>query len=308
MKPEETLPTIVRTLLSLGFQIIHSSRKPAYMALCIARLDELGVENRYVLACCETDYRLSEGDIQSLRRLAEQERAAPVVLGAAENSPTGIPVMTIDNFLARLGGPVSALLPLEPDFPEQLRILGNNALPPGLAGKPDTIFEEYVHAGLQFLLQDRVVRYGQERRFEALPDGLVPGRRSPLMLYDAKAAAGGYHVTIATIRQFADYVRKFHDRYENYVDRLFSFLVISGQFSSDETLQDRSDQLYAECGVRLAFMPADEMAAIIAILADRPVYRSAIDWKEIFSKTTVTADLVRKSIEARRRDGVIHGS
>jgi hypothetical protein len=209
------------------------------------------------------------------------------------------------DLLARLGGPVLALLPLEPEFPDRLRILGHNELPAGMNGKPDTLFEEYGHAGLQFILQDRVVRYGQERLFEALPDGLVAGHQSPLMLYDAKAAKSGYEITSTTIRQVADYVRTFHARYEGFTGRLFAFVLISGHFQTEGSLEERSNQLYAECSVPLRTCTADALAKIIALLANRPSYRQAIDWKTIFSRAMITAEAVEENLTARLRDGAI---
>ena len=229
-----------------------------------------------------------------------------MVVGRVSPTPGDVAVLSDKELFGRLGGPVLALLPLEAEFPERLRILGHNELPSGMAGKPDTLFEEYVHAGLQFVLQDRVVRYGQERLFEALPDGLVAGHRSPLMLYDAKAAKDGYEINSTTIRQFADYVRTFHSRYEGFTGRLFAFLLISGHFQVEGNLEERSSQLYAECTVPLRTCTADEMAKIIALVAERPSYRQAIDWKTIFSKTVITAQAVEENLTARLRDGAIH--
>lgn len=278
------------------------------MSLTVGRRDEFGVENRYVVACCEQDYELSEGDIRSIERYADSERAAAVAIGRSGSSSESLQMMKLDEFLGRLGGPVSALLPLEPEYPERLRVLGHNSLPAGLAGRPDDLFEEYVHAGLEFILHDKVVRYGQERRGEAVPDGFVSGRRSLLMLYDAKAAKDGYQVTRETIRQFADYVRKFHEQYETYTGRLFCFLAISGHFASEETLEDRSAQLYADCGVPLRFLTAEEMAGIVAIFADKPSYRQAIEWKLIFARPSITAEAVQRNLQARERDAVIRPS
>ena len=307
MEQEQVLPTIVRTLLSLGFLIVHSNRNPSYIALTIARIDEFGVQNRYLMACCDIGITLSGGDVRSLQKQAKHEGTALVVVGAVESRDSSLPVMTLDDFLGRLGGPVSALLPLEPAYPDQLRILGHNALPAGLVGKPDDLFEKYVHAGLQFVLQDRVVRYGQAHLFEAVPDGLSVGRRSPLMLYDAKAAADGYEITRDTIRQFSDYVRCFHERYEAYTGRVFCFLVVSGDFHAAETLEARSNQLYADCQVPLRFLPAAEMASIVSLLANRPTYRQSLDWKAVFSNTIVRVTAVQKHLEASCRDGVIQG-
>jgi len=306
MKQEPQISTLVRTLLSVGFRIKDTHHKPSYLALSAARRDEFGVENRYLFACVAADRELSEDDVRSLRKLAKHEASALVAVGRVSTAQAGDVVMTTEELLGRLGGPVLALLPLEPEFPERLRILGHNALPTGISGKPDTLFEEYVHAGLQFILQDRVVRYGQERLFEALPDGLVAGHRSPLMLYDAKAAKEGYELNANSIRQFADYVRGFHGRYEAFTGRLFAFLLVSGHFQIEDNLEERSAQLYADCMVPLRTSTADEMAKIIALLADRPSFRQVVDWKAIFSRTIITADAVKQNLDARLRDGVIH--
>jgi len=306
MKQGPEISTLVRTLLSVGFRITDTHHKPSYIALSAARRDEFGVENRYLFACVAAHRELAEDDVRSLKNAAQHDGSALVIVGCVSPTPSDVPVISDKELFGRLGGPVTALLPLEPEFPERVRILGYNELPPGMAGKPDTSFEEYVHAGLQFVLQDRVVRYGQERLFEALPDGLVAGHRSPLMLYDAKAAKGGYEVKSTTIRQFADYVRTFHSRYEGFTGRLFAFLVISGDFQVEGGLEERSSQLYAECTVPLRTCTADEMAKIIALLAERPSYRQAIDWKLIFSRTVITAQLVEENLAARLRDGAIH--
>ncbi len=256
-------------LLSVGFRISSTQHKPSYLALSTTRRDEFGVENRYLFACFAPDRTVSDEDVSALKKVADYENSALVVIGALATARADIASMTTDEFLGRLGGPVSALLPLDPEYPERLGVLGHNSLPAGMAGKPDTLFEEYVHAGLQFILQDRVVRYGQERLFEAVSDGLVAGNRSPLMLYDAKAARDGYEVSADAIRQFGDYVRAFHSRYENLVGRLYGFLLVSGHFETEGRLEDRSSELYAACNVPLRYLVADEMAKIVELLAER---------------------------------------
>ena len=248
---------------------------------------------------------LQDDDVDALRKLATHQKTALVVVGATTTQHPNLPVLTHQAFLSRLGGPVSALLPLEPTYPGHLAALGRNALPVGLTGASDNLFEEYVHAGLQFLFHERVHRYGQERRFEALPDGLVPGKHAPLMLYDAKAAGDGYDVTSTTIRQFSDYVNNFHERYEHYTGRLYCFLAVSGEFRSPATLQGRADELYATCHVPLRFITANELGAVVRLFAERPAFREVIDWKKIFAKHLITAADVTKYLEARRKDGVI---
>jgi hypothetical protein len=305
MSHDQVLRQVVGTLISAGFRIVNTHRKPYYAALTVGRRDDFDVENRYIIACCEPDYVLTEGDVRSLERQADSERASPIAIGKAISASESVRILNLDEFFGRLGGAVSALLPLESEYPERLRLLGHNRLPVGLVGRPDDLFEEYVHAGLEFVLHDRVVRYGQERRGEPVPDGFVSGRRSLLMLYDAKAANDGYQVTRDTIRQFADYVRKFHEQYEPYTGRLYCFVAISGHFASEDTLEERSAQLYEDCSVPLRFLTADEMSGIVRIFAERPSYRQAIAWKQVFAKVLITSETVERNLHARERDAVI---
>jgi hypothetical protein len=299
------VPTLISTLLSNGFRVIDTAHKPAYLACTVARMDEFGVQHRYLIACTPLGSVLHGGDVDALRKLAAYKKTALVIVGATAKLHPELAVLSHQTFLGRLGGPVSALLPLETVYPERLAALGRNTLPSGLSGAADTLFEEYVHAGLQFLFHERVHRYGQERSFEALPDGLVAGKRAPLMLYDAKAAVDGYDVTATTIRQFADYVNNFHDRYEHYIGRLYCFLAVSGEFQGPATLQGRADELYATCNVPLRFITANELGAIVQLFAERPAFRHVIDWKKILAKTSVTAADVTKHLEARRKDGIV---
>ena len=305
MAPAPILKTIVQTLMGLGFRLLDTAHHPSYVTLTVVRVDEFGVVAKYLFACLEDDHLLAVGDVAALEKKATRERSALVIVGALATYRSDLVAITRNEFFGRLGGPISALLPLESEYSTQLAILGHNDLPEGMTGKADIRFEEYVHAGLQFMLQDRVVRYGQERLFEAVPDGLVTGRRSLLMLYDAKAAGDGYKVTLDSIRQFADYVNKFHSQYETYTGRLFCFLVISGDFQAEGTLEERAAQLYAECAIQARFMKASEMGKIVALMADNPTYRQTIDWKAVFSKTLITFDAVQDNLKARIRDKVI---
>jgi len=69
-----------------------------------------------------------------------------------------------------LGGPIKTWLPLLKDFPVVLDQLGHLKLPKGMSGKPDNLFEESVKQALQFAFASRVIRYGQARRFENVPE------------------------------------------------------------------------------------------------------------------------------------------
>ena len=301
---EVKTPTIVRTLIGSGFQIAKSVRKPSYLVFHAYRRDEFGVRWHYLFAYSGSR-KLSEGDLAGLRSIASTEGASLIVIGEAGGVNDQVPTLSPEDFTARLGGAIPSFLPLEPGYADQLKKLGRNELPPGLAGQADNLFEAYVHAGLEFLLQERVVRYGQDRRFEVVPDGLVMGQGPFILLYDCKAAKKGYHISRDSIRQFADYVKSFHQRYEKYTGRLHAFLLISGEFQSEGTLEARSRELYAECKVPLVFLAAGEMGKIVTMMADRPAYRQSIDWQSIFSESVIRADEVDKYLQARTRDKII---
>jgi hypothetical protein len=301
---ERSLSTIVNTLIGSGFQLVNVTSKPSYLLFRVYRTDEFGIRQRYVFAY-SGDSTLKAPAIAGLRKVAANDTAPLVIIGTAEKSDPTIPILTLDQFVGQMGGTVPTFLPLEPDYPAQLTELAFNKKPSGLIGKADDLFEAYVHAGLQFLLQRKVIRYGQDRLFETVPDGLVLSRNSVQLLYDCKAYKKGYPLSRDAIRQFADYVRSFHQRYESYIGRLHAFLVISGKFQSDATLDTRSQELYSECQVPLVFMSAATLGDIVTLFANAPRYRSTIDWKVVFSATTIEVRTLKAQLSARKKDKVI---
>lgn len=301
---ERKTSTIINTLIGSGFKLLNVTSKPSYLLLRVYRTDEFGIAQRYVLAY-SGDTTVKSPAIAGLRKVAANDHAPLVIIGKAETSDPTIPILTLGQFIGQMGGSVPTFLPLEPQYPAQLTELGLNKKPSGLVGKADDLFEGYVHAGLQFLLQRRVIRYGQDRLFETVPDGLVLGRDSAQLLYDCKAYKDGYPLSRGSIRQFADYVRSFHQRYESYIGRIHAFLVISGKFQSDATLETRSQELYSECQVPLVFMSAATLGEIVTLFAQAPRYRSAIDWKVVFSATKVELQTVKTQLSARKKDKVI---
>lgn len=270
-----------------------------------SRRDELGVNTKYLLAFSGGN-KLSAADVAGLRHTASFHSAALVVIcDVCEDELNDLPVIAPEDFIQRLGGAISSYLPLESFYNEHLVALAHNKLPEGVEGRADDLFEEYVHVGLQFILHKQVVRYGQDRRFKTLPDGVVLGGGSLLLLYDCKAAKDGYDISRNSIRQFADYVRRFHQNYERYIGRVHCFLVVSSFFQSPETLDERSRDLLAECQVPLASLNADEMGQIVQMFVERPAYRQSIEWKRILSGGAVHAAGVQKDLQERIKDGVI---
>jgi hypothetical protein len=228
------------------------------------------------------------------------------VIVAPGNYPKGVPNLQWNQFLGRCGGAVKSWLPLNDNFGAHLIELGHNRLVDGLVGRPDDLFEQYAHAGLQFILADQVIRYGQNRRGEILPDGGAFSHKHPLFLYDAKAYENGYPLSRDSIRQFGDYVRRFHGKYEDLVGRLAAFLVVSGHFSDgDESLIRYAQDLQADCGVPLTYMAAEEMAQITQVLRNRPSFRNVLDWRSIFARVLISFELVQKHLKSAERDGLV---
>ncbi len=304
MTSQTELVTFIRTLLGAGLTITNVSTKPHFTVVNAERFDEFKLSSRYVFVYC-TSGALSRADCRTINKLVEETHAALVIAGEVEERPIIGAVLSKQDLLARLGGAVSSLLPLEPDYPGQLALLSSNHLPTGLTGTPDDLFESYVHTGLQFLLRGRVLRFGQERRFEALPDGMVINSAAPIILYDCKAAASGYEITKDTLRQFTDYINDYHTRYESYLGRPHAFLVVSSSFQEPSTLQQRSNELYADCQVPLVCMTARTLADCIGLFADRPRHRMAVDWRRIFVPPQVETSSVKKELAARTKDSVI---
>jgi hypothetical protein len=302
---EEELPNLMRTLLAAGFDVTRVERKPNYLALTLVRPNAFGSRIKYLVAYAG-DRLISEADVEGLEKLSLRESSSLVVVSANTNlARDSVVVLTKSKLFSLMGGVVSSVLPLEPNFGEQLITLARNQLPHGMQGEPDDLFENYVHAGFQFLLRGRVLRYGQDRRFEAVPDGMALTNDAPLILYDAKAARSPYEITITTIRQFADYVKQFHSRYEAYVGRVYAFAVVSNAFQNESVLVARSNELYANCGVPLVCVTAETVSRMVALFADRPIFRSIVDWKNIFVPPIVKFSKVKEVVDARKRDKVV---
>lgn len=305
MQNTPTKPDIVRALIGLGFTLedgIYSH--PNYHEFKAARTELLGSKVRYTIAVASE--RFTSAEVNWLTKDAQRDGRVLILVGDVPTTPKDVSVLSHSQFFDRLGGPVFSLLPFDPEYKQRLLTLGHNNIPSGLTGKADDLFEQYVHAGLQFLFHSRVVRYGQERRGEAVPDGVAIGRSVPLLLYDAKAAGSGYDTSMQAVRQFADYVEEFHKAYESLLGRASCFLVISGSFADDEdTLEDRSRQAQARCTVPLAFMTAEVFGSIVERLVKEPLFRPALDWHLILARPVVRYSDVEKELQMRTKDRLL---
>ncbi len=299
------LSLAVRTLFAGGFIPDTVQSEPGYALVVAHRFDEFYVAQRYCFAIFEDKF--SPIQVEVVQIAAKHHAAEPVLVGqgAAE-----VPTLEWERFMSLFGGPVFSRKPFEPEFREHLRELGYNRLPEGLkGGTADDLFELYVKEALGFILGQRVVRFGQDRRFESRPDGLALPSQGFYALYDAKAYRDGYEMDQNGFRQFGSYVTEFQKRYGTFRQRLNSFLVVSGKFKQGERALDRrSRDFLAEYGVPLCFLTADALGEIIEILSERSVVRRAINWSRVFSDSVARPSLVREEVRTVLRDEMTGGS
>lgn len=305
--PEPELALAVRTLMSGGFLLESVEQKPGYAVLHASRTDEFGAAHRYSFALSQSG-RFGPTQIAAVK-IATATRGSRLVMIGEIPHVLSIPAVEWHRFLNLFGGPVFSASPFEPEFGANLVSLGANQLPPELTGTADDLFEAHVRVALEFVLGGRVIRYGQERRFEIRPDGIALPRYGFSLLYDAKAYTNGYPVSADSIRQFKTYVEDFRRRYGPYLPRLNAFFAISAEFAQGEAaLEERNRELFAECGVPLVFLRAATLAEIVALLADRPSARGAVNWGRVFADPVISADRVRRELSAIAKDGILPGA
>lgn len=305
--PLDTLKTrYISALLSANFHQMDCRQEVDYMRCSFWRSDEFGCKSIYTFAFWG-DNPISEAALNSAKRWAQRKGTTLILVSDASIFPAseGVTRLNSNEYFARLGGRSPSYLVLQPKFAEILRTSAKNKVPKGCTGKADTIFEDYVHAGLQFILPAKVIQYGQERNFEALPDGIALSGSFNL-IYDAKAAQDGYDVNSNSIRQFGNYVDTFHQRYSATVGRVHSFLVVSGDFQGgDRAMENRREELQGEYGVPLCFLKAQDLADIVSILIKASSYRQTIPWKRLLSKSLLTVNPVQTYLNQRQKDSVL---
>ncbi len=266
-----------------------------------SRFDEFGVSSSYRIIL--SDGQLSDTSLTAIKRDALHSATRLIFVGS-ESDDT--PWFTFDDFIARCSGEIKSWLPLQADYAENLVELGRNRLPVGLDGSPDSLYEEHVGLGLQYLLGRRVWRYGSERRFQPVPDSLAITRGDKMLLYDAKAYSDGFEVDVAAMRQFAEYVKTFHQRYERLVGRVHAFVVVSTSFrNSQQSKVSRREALYAECGVPLTFLKSEDLVESINLFRSKSFRRSMVIWGAVFSPLNVKASTIQQQLTSINQDGLV---
>ena len=292
-----------RLLRTSGFLIDDVHFGVGFAHIVATRIDNLGVSLQYVVGI--VDAVLPDGAVQVMRQSASHHEAALVVV--SDHQVEGVSWLGWADFLARFGGVVSSLIPLQPEYSARLIALGSNQRPPDLPeGAVDRLYELYVGAGLEFLLGSRVIRYGSERLFEPVPDGVaLPIGDRVAFLYDGKSAAPSFEITRDDIRRFGDYVRRFNESYAAHAGPVRSLVVASTEFGQDEESRRKySQQLVADAGVPISFLKSQDLADIVGLLSQKPWMRTAIRWREILTPLEVTSRAVREAIATIEADSV----
>lgn len=301
---QQGLTELLRTLLTHRFEVDVIKRvSPECALMNIHRLDDLSIPVSYTLLFSIEEP--SESALGLLEKTAKTKQSRAIVLSKVK--PSGqFTWYKPEKLYEILGGPVTSGIILAPCLPDLLDTLGKNSLPSGIEGNPDDIFEDYVKECLQFLVNAPAWRYGQDRRFEKLPDGLILGRDGLLLLFDAKAYSGGFPVSADDIRRFVSYVRDFARKYEAALGRVHCFLVISAEFDQGvKALSDKSDEMYAECQTKLCFMEARTLGRIVESIRDNISLRNSILWRRVFSNVMVSEALVKSQLKSLTKDNLL---
>lgn len=291
----------IRTLTVGGFILENFKRSPGYALFFMSRHDVFGIKQKYCFALFEN--KPGSTQIQTATIAASHNKAELVIISPVVIKE--IPNIEWKRFLNLFGGPVNSYTPLESDFAEHLMKLAFNKLPAGLTGKPDDLFELYIQRAFEFIFGCKVHRYGQERRFEARPDGIIIQDKTFSSIYDTKAYSNGFEITLDSIRQFSSYTSDFRSRYNHFFD-LHSFIVVSGKFPhTKRTLENKSRQFLSEANIPLAFITAETIISIIDLLADFPSARRSINWRKIFVNPIIVPDLVQSELKLISKDKII---
>jgi hypothetical protein len=297
------VPTALRTLLVGGFHMDNARRMTGHFILDVHRYDQFGLSISYSVAIF--DKAPAAAAVQGFVMAARHNGRLPLLV-TSESSDVECRRMTVDEFLDHLGGAVDDEGLLRHDLPHVLDSLGHNAVPAGLNGRPEDLLEEQVARCLQHLLQQRAHRWGSDRRFERVPDGVAIGGHGLLLLFDAKANTDAFDLTVDEMRKFGEYVATFHRKYEPHVGRVHAFLVIAGGFrQSTGQLEARSNELYAQVGVSMCFLRASELGTMVQMALAKPRLRSMVDWRRVFSEKTNALLQMQAQVEALARDGLV---
>ncbi len=299
--------TLIRALLTSGYLIdlMEHPTSDCYVML-LRKRDLLGAEARLLLVVTKT---LPTGLWKRLTKVSEHTQSTPIIVsdGDGASIPEGICHLSLNEFFDLLGGAMLTDRIFDASLPSIMDQLAHNALPPGFHGKPEDLLEMYSKDCLQFLFECPVSQYGQERRFERLPDGFALGRHQFNVYFDAKAYSSEFLPSGDDLRRFSDYVGDFNQRYEKYVGPVSVLLLISGSFSSDlAAIQNKTNGFLAETSTPMCLMRATDLARSIARVRSISQHRGAINWKRILAAGIYDTKSLEAELDRIAKDKVIN--
>lgn len=294
---------IIATLVTNGFHINQVDRFASNNSIISTyKYDKLGAEIRYSILFSEDK---SETAIQkSLIKIAKTYTSKPLLI-SDYISVSDVTIYSTKQFFDFFGGIVNTGLILIPNLPDILDKLGHNKLPPSLIGDPDKLLELYTSECFQFIFQSPTRRYGSDRSFTKLPDGIVLCKNKFMILFDSKAYKEGFGINSDDINRFAFYVNDFNNRYADYFGNIFTFIIVSGHFTdSEKSISKRSEELYQHCNCKISSITSKELGNIVQLTQSYSQVKGSINWKNIFSKTIVESKHVQQEINRISKDKI----
>lgn len=300
---KEEISNIVSTLITNGFVVDQTERfAKGNIIFNVAKLDKLGALVKYSILFSKDKDETSLTD--SLITLSKLFTSKPLIVSDNFVS-VQCTTHTFQKFYDFFGGIVNTGLILIPDLPHILDELGRNKLPKVLQGDAFDLHELYVKECFQFILQSPTKRYGKERLFESIPDGIVVCKNGMMILYDSKAYVNGFDFTADDIKRFAFYVDDFNKRYSALLGKVFTFTVITGKLNPTlKAIEKRSTELYKKCNCNLSCITSRELGNIVQLLQKEPNIRASIVWKNIFAELLIDSALVQKEILRVKKDNL----
>lgn len=300
---KEEIQDVVSTLITNGFHIDQMERFPkGNIIFNTLKLDKLGAVVKYSILFTKDKNETALTD--SVITFSKLFTSKPLIVSdnfVSNNCTTH----TFKKFYDFFGGIVNTGLILVPNLPDILEELGLNKLPTALQGDAFDLHELYVKECFQFILQSPTRRFGKDRLFESIPDGVVICKNGMMILFDSKAYSNGFNLTADDIKRFASYVEEFNRRYSAVLGKVFTFTVVTGKLNATiKAIANRSKELYKACNCNLSCITSRELGNIVQLLLKEPNIRTSILWKNIFAELIIDATGIQKEITKIKKDNL----
>ena len=300
---KDDFSSFLTTLIINDFQLQSINRISKDNSIINAsKTDRLGAKICYSILVNSVNG--SQSLIQNLLNTASALKSTPLIISDTLSTKE-CKTLGFDEFSNLIGGFVNTGLILIPTLVEIMNSLGHNRLPTELEGQPDKLLEIYVKECLQYLMVSPVKRFGSNRSFESVPDGIVLGKNQFTILFDAKAYKDGFSFEADDIERFSKYVNDFNARYSPFIV-VFYFLVVSGHFNdSEQSIINRSDALFNKCRAKVSCIESGELAKIVNIISKQPSQRNAIIWSNVFQNPIISEKSISQELKRIEKDQLI---